>query len=61
MSDLIALGPSDAEARWIGIRRHQALLAMAGLGLAGVGVLAHHFVGTPRSPSASFSSRSPFR
>ena len=42
MSDLIALGPSDAEARWIGIRRHQALLAMVGLGLAGVGVLAHH-------------------
>jgi hypothetical protein len=42
MSDLIALGPSDAETRWIGIRRHQALLALAGLGLAGAGVLAHH-------------------
>ncbi|MGC2485219.1 MAG: hypothetical protein WA359_03125 [Acidimicrobiales bacterium] len=42
MSDLVALGPSDAQTRWIGIRRHQALLAMAGLGLAGSGVLAHH-------------------
>ncbi|HTB08493.1 MAG TPA: hypothetical protein VK704_01675 [Acidimicrobiales bacterium] len=42
MSELIALGPSDAEARWIGIRRHQALLAMAGLGLVGVGILDHH-------------------
>jgi hypothetical protein len=42
MSELVALGPGDAETRWIGIRRHQALLAMAGLGLAGSGVLAHH-------------------
>ena len=40
MSDLVALGPADAEARWIGIRRHQALLAVAGLVLAGVGLLA---------------------
>jgi hypothetical protein len=33
-SDPLGLGDSDAEARWIGIRRHQALLVVAGLGLA---------------------------
>ncbi|MGC2169335.1 MAG: hypothetical protein WA580_09555, partial [Acidimicrobiales bacterium] len=36
------LGPTDAEMRWIGIRRHQALLAMGGLALGGTGLLAHH-------------------
>jgi hypothetical protein len=34
-SDAPGLGASDAESRWIGIRRHQALAVVAGLGLAG--------------------------
>jgi hypothetical protein len=42
MSEVVALGPADAEARWIGIRRHQAFLAIAGFALAGVGLLARH-------------------
>jgi hypothetical protein len=35
MSDRIELGACDADARWIGIRRHQAMLTIAGLGLLG--------------------------
>ena len=35
MSDVFALGDSDADARWIGVRRHQAALAIVGLGLVG--------------------------
>jgi hypothetical protein len=38
-SDPFALGDSDADARWIGIRRHQAVLAVAGLGLASIWLL----------------------
>jgi hypothetical protein len=34
-SDLLALGDADGQARWIGIRRHQAVLVIAGLGLTG--------------------------
>lgn len=51
MSDLIALGDADADARWIGVRRHQAMLVIAGLGLAGdwvvrsSGVLVELFAG----------------
>lgn len=33
-SDSLGLGESDAETRWIGVRRHQAVLVAAGLGLA---------------------------
>lgn len=32
-SDSLGLGDSDAEARWIGVRRHQAVLVIAGLTL----------------------------
>jgi len=35
MTELLALGAPDAESRWIGIRRHQAVLAVVGTGLAG--------------------------
>ncbi len=35
MTDAIGLGVADSESRWIGIRRHQAILVIAGLGLIG--------------------------
>lgn len=35
MSDLLGLGVADGESRWIGVRRHQAGLAIAGVGLIG--------------------------
>jgi hypothetical protein len=35
MSESLALGAADAESRWIGIRRHQAVLVVAGVGLVG--------------------------
>jgi hypothetical protein len=35
MSEILGLGASDAEQRWIGIRRHQAVLVIVGLGLVG--------------------------
>jgi hypothetical protein len=35
MSEMIGLGVADGESRWIGVRRHQAALAIAGLGLLG--------------------------
>jgi hypothetical protein len=34
-SDVVGLGESDANARWAGIRRHQAVLIILGLGLIG--------------------------
>jgi len=34
-SEPIGLGTADGDARWIGIRRHQALLVVCGLGLVG--------------------------
>jgi hypothetical protein len=40
MSELLGLGVADAESRWIGVRRHQAILAVVGLGLAGRWLLA---------------------
>jgi len=33
MSEHVGLGESDADSRWIGVRRHQAALIIAGLGL----------------------------
>ncbi len=33
MSDLLGLGAADAESRWVGVRRHQAVLVVAGLSL----------------------------
>ena len=35
MSELLGLGVSDGESRWIGVRRHQAALAIVGVGLLG--------------------------
>lgn len=35
MSDLLGLGVADGESRWIGVRRHQAGLAIGGVGLIG--------------------------
>ncbi len=35
MSDRLGLGQADAESRWIGVRRHQAIIVIAGLGLLG--------------------------
>jgi hypothetical protein len=35
MSELLGLGVADAESRWIGVRRHQAILIIMGLGLLG--------------------------
>jgi hypothetical protein len=40
MSNALGLGDSDAEARWIGIRRHQGLLVVAGFGLVSAWVMA---------------------
>lgn len=42
MSDLIGLGSPDADGRWIGVRRHQIVLVIIGLGLAGDGVVRSH-------------------
>ncbi|HUX04662.1 MAG TPA: hypothetical protein VMV53_07145 [Acidimicrobiales bacterium] len=39
MSDHLALGDADADARWVGVRRHQALLAIMGMGLVGYWVI----------------------
>lgn len=41
-SEYLGLGETDADARWIGIRRHQAVLIVAGVGIAGDGVIAQH-------------------
>jgi hypothetical protein len=38
-SDSLSLGDSDAETRWIGIRRHQAVLVVTGFGLASAWLL----------------------
>jgi hypothetical protein len=35
MSELLALGDADGQVRWIGIRRHQAIVVVLGVGLAG--------------------------
>jgi hypothetical protein len=35
MSELLGLSVADGETRWIGVRRHQAALAIAGVGLLG--------------------------
>ncbi|HEY5093050.1 MAG TPA: hypothetical protein VII60_07270 [Acidimicrobiales bacterium] len=35
MSEFLGLGVADAESRWVGVRRHQAILVIAGLGLLG--------------------------
>jgi hypothetical protein len=41
-SDLVGLGESDANARWIGVRRHQAILIILSLGLVGDWLLVPH-------------------
>ncbi|MGH9019676.1 MAG: hypothetical protein ACRDV0_01485 [Acidimicrobiales bacterium] len=38
-NDDLGLGAADADARWIGVRRHQAVVVVAGLVLAGDGVV----------------------
>jgi hypothetical protein len=38
-SDSVGLGESDVDARWIGIRRHQALLLIASVALLGEGII----------------------
>jgi hypothetical protein len=35
MSERVALGAGDGDSRWIGVRRHQAVLVIAGVGLSG--------------------------
>ena len=35
MSESLGLGEADADARWIGVRRHQAVLVVLGIGLLG--------------------------
>jgi len=42
MSEFLGLGVADAESRWIGVRRHQAVLVIAGLGLVGEWVTQVH-------------------
>jgi len=42
MSEHLGLGESDADARWIGVRRHQAVLVIVGLGLASDWVISSH-------------------
>ena len=42
MSEFLGLGVADGESRWIGVRRHQAVLVIAGLGLIGEWVTQVH-------------------
>ena len=42
MSELLGLGVADGESRWIGIRRHQAVLVIVGLGLIGEWITQAH-------------------
>ncbi len=42
MSEFLGLGVADGESRWIGVRRHQAVLAVGGLGLIGEWVTQVH-------------------
>jgi len=42
MNELLGLGVADGESRWIGVRRHQAVLVIAGLGLVGEWVTQVH-------------------
>src|SRR5271155_4127746 len=42
MSDFLGLGAADGESRWIGVRRHQAVLVIAGVGLIGEWVTQVH-------------------
>jgi hypothetical protein len=42
MSELLGLGTSDGESRWIGVRRHQAAFAIAGVGLVGEWITQAH-------------------
>jgi hypothetical protein len=47
-SDHVGLGESDANYRWIGIRRHQAVLVVLGVGLCSEWLL------SPSAPSSEF-------
>jgi hypothetical protein len=40
MSERIALGAADGDIRWIGVRRHQAVLVITGMGLSGEWLIA---------------------
>ncbi len=42
MSDDLGLGEADADARWIGVRRHQAALVVIGFGLISDWIMAAH-------------------
>jgi hypothetical protein len=42
MSDDLGLGESDADARWIGVRRHQAALVVIGFGLVSDWIMSAH-------------------
>jgi hypothetical protein len=42
-NDVVGLADSDADARWIGIRRHQAALIILGLGLVGGWLIESHW------------------
>ncbi|HEV7957824.1 MAG TPA: hypothetical protein VGP11_00020, partial [Acidimicrobiales bacterium] len=42
MSEALGLGEADADVRWIGIRRHQALLVVVGFGLVSDWVMSKH-------------------
>lgn len=45
MSDELGLGESDADARWIGVRRHQAVLVVIGFGLVSDWIMSTHAPG----------------
>jgi hypothetical protein len=42
MSELLGLGVADGESRWIGVRRHQAVLVIGGFGLVGEWITQSH-------------------
>jgi hypothetical protein len=42
MSEALGLGEADADARWIGVRRHQAVLVVVGFGLASDWIVSKH-------------------
>jgi hypothetical protein len=55
MSEPVGLGEGDAEVRWVGLRRHQAVVVVLGVVLAGDAVL-HSWAPVPLALGLSFGA-----